>query len=390
MNKKLLTAAIGAALAMGATAASADVKLYGKVHVSVDFVDAKGLGATNDASARKTTNVASNASRWGIKFDEKLGGNLKALGQIENEVDVTNDGGAAHTSRNRFVGVSGGFGTVTAGIMDTPFKEIGRAVELFPEYIGDARNLTRQRGAPTTAVGGVAGATSLGWDERPGNAIMYRTPSFNGFQVSYLYSADAVASTTLEDNRRKLGSLGLSYSGGPLYVGLAYEQHQNPQNVGDATSGTAGSSETEKGTRLSASYNFGAFKLAAMWQDLKDIGGKASGDLHGIKRTTWGIGGAYTAGNNVFKAQYYKAGALNKASTTVDTSGDNTGAKMWVVGWDHLFSKTTKMYVAYAKTDNESNASFGVNDSNSGHADGVTPYGGTDPSAWSIGMIMDF
>jgi len=34
---------------------------------------------------------------------------------------------------------------------------------------------------------------------------------------------------------------------------------------------------------------------------------------------------------------------------------------MWTVGWDHLFSKTTLVYVTYAKTDNGTNAAFTVN-----------------------------
>ncbi len=384
MNKKLLTAAIGAALAAGPMLAQADVKLYGKIHVSVDQVDGKGAGASNAADARKNTNVSSNASRWGIDVSEKLGGSLKAIGKLETEIGAT--GSSTEVSndlaqRNRYVGLSGKFGTVIAGSMDTPFKDIGRAVEFFPEYIGDARNLTRQN---TT----YSGQTSFGWDERPRNSIRYTTPSFNGFAASYLYSADVQAGTSFDDNRRRADSLSLTYTKGPLFAGLAIESHKNPGNIGDGTGGTSGSNETEKGTRLSASYNFGAFKLAGMWQDLKDIGGKASGDSHGITRTTWGLGGAYTAGNNVFKLQYYKAGSLNKQSATTDTTADNTGAKMWAIGWDHLFSKTAKVYVAYAKTDNDSSAAFSVN--SGGHGDTTTAATGLDPTAWSVGMILDF
>ena len=44
MNKKLLTAAIGAALAAGPMLAQADVKLYGKVHMSVDWVNPGDMG----------------------------------------------------------------------------------------------------------------------------------------------------------------------------------------------------------------------------------------------------------------------------------------------------------------------------------------------------------
>ncbi len=379
MNKKLLTAAIGAALAAGPMLAQADVKLYGKIHVSVDRVDGKGTGASSAADARQNTAVSSNASRWGIDVSEKLGGGMTAIGKIETEIEATNDGGeSTPIPRNRYVGLRGKFGTVIGGVIDTPMKDIGRAVEFFPEYIGDARNLTRQN---TT----YSGQTSLGWDERARSAIRYTTPSFNGFALSYLYSADFQSSNTLEDNRRRADSLSLTYSKGPLFAGLAIESHKNPGNV---VTTDAGSNESEKATRLTASYNFGALKVAGLWQDVKDLGGKAAGDAQGINRTTWGLGGAYTAGNNVFKLQYYKAGSLNKQSATTDTAADNTGAKMWALGWDHLFSKTAKAYVAYAKTDNDAAAAFTVN--GGGHGDTITPGTGLDGTAWSIGMILDF
>ncbi len=394
MRKKLLTAAVGAALTAGpllTSTAIADVKLYGRVHMSVDFVDAKGTGASNAADARKNTAVSSNASRWGIDANEKLGDGLQAMAKIEQAIYADGEDNTL-TSHARWVGLTGKWGTITAGIHESPFKLIGRAVELFPESIGDARNITAQGALPAAnAVAHANNNSSLGWEQRPSNSVVYTTPRFNGFNLSYLYSADHTASTTVEDNRRKITTVGVTYQNGPLYAGLAYEQHQNPNNVGDATSGTAGSNEVEKGVRLGASYNFGSFKVIGLYQRITDSGGRATGDLHGINRTSWGIGGAYTAGNNVFKLQYYKAGDKNKNSATADISGEGTGAKMWAIGWDHLFSKTTKVYVAYAKTDNGANARFTVNGpAQNAHSDFVNPGEGSDPSAWSVGMIVDF
>ena len=390
MNKKLLTAAIGAALAAGPMLAQADVKLYGKMHVSVDYVDGQGAGNTAalSSNARKQTHVSSNASRWGIDVSEKLGGGLTAIGKLETEIDATNDGTNDFASRNRYVGLSGKFGTIIGGVMDTPFKDTGRAVEFFPEYVGDARNLTRHNFAVTNPSGITVAGTSVGWDERPRNSIRYTTPSFNGFAASYLYSAAAAGVNSIEDNRTKMTSLGLSYLKGPLFVGLAHENHQTPNA---APTSTGESATSEKGTRLAASYNFGAFKLGGMWQRLQDIGGvnsesAASVRPNSVKRTTWGLGGAYTAGNNVFKMQYYRAGNLSN-----DVSGGSLsdyGATMWALGWDHLFSKTAKAYVAYAKTDNAPNAAFSVN--SGGHGDSITTLYGKDPSAWSVGMILDF
>ncbi|TAM45375.1 MAG: porin [Gammaproteobacteria bacterium] len=368
-----LAVAVGAALAAGALPAAADVKVYGKVHMSVDYVDGKGAGdattsAGSAATSRKHVAVSSNSSRWGIDVSEKLGGNLKAIAKLESELDASGET-SSQNSRNRYVGLNGGFGTVLAGIYDTPFKAVHNAVGFFEDQVGDYRNITD---------GTDQGNGTLGWNLRPGNVVAYATPNLGGFTATYAYSADSTNVAGTEDNRRRADSLSLVYAQGPLYVGYGYETHRF-STVAD------GGNPTEKGQRLAASYNFGAFKLAALVQDLKDLGGTASGS-QSVNRKSWTVGGAYTAGNNVFKAQYTKAGNLSNQSA--GTSGDNTGAKLWALGWDHLFSKTVKAYVAYAKTDNDSAAAFRVN--STGHGDAVTPATGLDPQAWSVGMIVDF
>ncbi len=375
MNKKLLTVAIGAALAAGpmlvSATAQADVKVYGKLHMSVDYVDGKGAGdATTSsgsaATSRKHMAVSNNSSRWGIDVSEKLGGGMTAIGKLESDIDASGETSSQNT-RNRYVGLSGGFGTILAGVHDTPFKDIRSAVELFPEYVGDMRNLLSS-----------GGNGSLGWDLRNPNSVVYTTPNFSGVTARYAYSADTTAVAGTEDNRRRADSIGVTYASGPLYVAGAYETHRF-NTIAD------GGNPTEKAYRLGASYNFGSFKVVALYQDMQDLGGTASGASK-VKRKGWALGGAYTAGNNVFKLQYVNANALSNFSA--GTSGDNTGAKMWAIGWDHLFSKTVKAYVAYAKTDNDSAATFQVNQV--GHGDAIATTAGSDPQAWSVGMIMDF
>ena len=177
---------------------------------------------------------------------------------------------------------------------------------LFPEYIGDNRNIMS-----------TGGNNGQGWDLRPANVIQYNTPDMNGFTFTYNYSADTTAATGVEDNRRRADSLGLKYAKGPLYVNFAIETHRL-SSIADGGKGT------EQGQRLGASYNFGAFKLVAMHQDLSDLGGTVSGGTK-VKRTSYVVGGAFTAGNNVFKAQYVKAAASN---TSTGASATDTGAKL--------------------------------------------------------------
>ena len=84
MNKKLIAAAIAAA--MVAPAAYAQATLYGKFHTSIDKND-------NDSYDEDNWEVNSRASRLGVKGSEDLGGGLKAIYQLE--VNVNSDGSSS-------------------------------------------------------------------------------------------------------------------------------------------------------------------------------------------------------------------------------------------------------------------------------------------------------
>ena len=119
MMKKILAAAIVSAFAAPAFAATANVDIYGILHVSVDVLDDGVLSGTN---------VSSNASRIGFKGAEDVGGGLSAIWQFESRINA-DDGAAIGTPmRDTFVGLqSKTLGTLRAGFFDTPSKKIGRA-----------------------------------------------------------------------------------------------------------------------------------------------------------------------------------------------------------------------------------------------------------------------
>ncbi|NNP70108.1 porin [Acinetobacter sp. Ac_5812] len=114
--KKLLLAATVATLAMNA--AQAAPTLYGKLNVTLDQIDKNGF---KDESVTK---VNSNASRIGVKGEEKLTDNLSAVYLVEWGVSA--DGAGSDTDwgmRNRFVGIkSDGIGTLKVGQYDSYLK----------------------------------------------------------------------------------------------------------------------------------------------------------------------------------------------------------------------------------------------------------------------------
>ena len=125
--KKLLLAATVATLAMNA--AQAAPTLYGKLNVTLDQIDKNGF---KDESVIK---VNSNASRIGVKGEEKLTDNLSAVYLAEWEISADGDGDV-FKNRNRFVGIkSNGVATLKVGQYDSYFKTAaGNNQDIFNDH----------------------------------------------------------------------------------------------------------------------------------------------------------------------------------------------------------------------------------------------------------------
>ncbi len=367
----LVFGAVLAVLILGPAAvhAQAKVTVYGLAHVSIDMMDATSATPADNGNR---TSVSSNISRLGIKAAADLGGGLKGIAQYEVAVAADGEGGgignptAVNTvspttttvstsvaqgtnstlfgpALNSFVGLEGGFGTILAGIHDTPLKTLGRQVEFFPEYIGDARNLTEQ-------------------DLRPNNAVVYLSPSFSGVNARLAYYTDEDASASKDGY-----SASVIYSNGPILAGGAYESWKNTTTYYKTL------------YRLVAQYKAGPVRVGGQYQQ-----GSDKANASGVDRSVYGLGASYTIGKAVLKGQYYSAD--DKGGTA------NSGATMYALGADYNLGAQTTVYVAYAKTDNDTSAAFTVNGSGpqGAHGDGITPKAGTGPSGFSIGMIQKF
>ena len=130
MKKGLLAFAVAAAMGVPALAA-ADTTLYGRFNVSLDRVD---------NGVNKSSQLASNGSRIGVRGSEDLGGGLRAVFQVESGFDATAGGGELG-SRNTFVGLGGHFGEVRLGRHDTPYKLSTLSLNFFADTVGDMHNI---------------------------------------------------------------------------------------------------------------------------------------------------------------------------------------------------------------------------------------------------------
>ena len=138
----LLALSVSATVATPAALAQSSVQIYGKLYPYLLTESGSGATATGTpvatmATAAKGVNgvteqngmMGGKNSRWGIRGSEDLGDDLKAKFQLEGTAPVDTGGiGAALFSRNTFVGLSGGFGTIHLGNMDTIFKSYGNVL----------------------------------------------------------------------------------------------------------------------------------------------------------------------------------------------------------------------------------------------------------------------
>lgn len=340
--KKILAIAIASAFAAPAFAATANVDVYGSINLSVEHVD-NGVADWN----RMVTN---NNSFIGFKGSEDLGAGLKAVWQIEANLELSANGtadGSANTgtdgniygTRNTYIGLAGGFGTVIAGTHDTPYKLSTGPLDNFVGTLGDYNGVFG-------AAGATQGNPSSMFDLRTGNTIAYISPNFGGFDVKAAYVMGLEGPETGVNDRSSAYSLSGTYTNGPLFATAAWEKH-NSVGTGVCITGATCLSEgtlDRDAWKVGVGYTIAGFKLGAIYE-------KIDGDLTtAIAHTSWGLNASYAMGAFNFKAAYAKAGEIEDGAG-VEVA--NTGADMWALGADYALSKRTTVQLTYAKMDND-------------------------------------
>jgi predicted porin len=415
MNKKLVAVAVAGMLAapLAAQAQTANVTLYGRLNLSMEVINAKQDSTQNpgntglDGNAQKTNTfrVTSNSSRLGVRGSEALGGGLSAIFQIESAVSAANGGGLGSTlgTRETFVGLQAGWGTVKLGYFLTPYDDIhpifGNVPTLATSILGTQALWSNTGWSGNYQYGGA-------FDDRAANSLRYDSPNIAGFTGSFQIgtataggdptngpsatTAGIVANgvpngTTLAQQRRHayLMSVNGLYNNGPFSAGIAYEIHNNfrpasvPGNTaaipafGCVATGTTNPNTSaitpcrlqDEGITVAASWNFGVVKIGGVFEQLKyDV---PSGD---IKRNFWGGSVTWNLGPGQLYAMYGNAGngsgsALDGQQVGAVRKGDNTGAQQWQVSYTYALSKRTLMYAGYVQIANRSNGAynFGVN-----------------------------
>lgn len=319
MKKTLIAFAALSAIAGVAQAQSA-VTLYGvaDAHFGQKSRTDNVAGVGSKVNQTVVDSSGHNGSRWGLKGAEDLGGGLKAIFQLESGFTIDNGNvanGATLFGRQAFVGLSGGFGSVT----------MGRQYTAYDALRGGTNNMNDANLAVTGTVWGTGVAD---YTNRVNNSIAYTSPSFGGgFTGAVVLSLGEDKTATASASRNT--SLNLMYANGPIVAGYAYQQ-EKPVGLPGANS--------SKYHLFGGSYDFGVVKLVGSYETAKNDGISKDKDYQ--------LGVSAPFGAATLWAGY--------AHAKVDLAG---GAGSFTAnGYNFMgtydLSKRTRLYAVYTNTKN--------------------------------------
>lgn len=356
MKKNMIALAVAGA--MVAPVAMAEVTISGGLQAELVQIGGKdnspnGLYAADGWQAKAAGSGESGGNYGFLKFSatEDLGGGMKALAVYnlnanvgDNSADTSPAGAAGSATREAYIGLSGGFGTVLAGTVTSPYAQ-NRTIDPFLATSFQARGN-----------GGMNTALHNGYIS---NTVAYAN-SFMGGMVKFTggIALDEAASTTSADKtvgkHAKTFAVDLAPMSG-LTVTLAY---LDISKFGEGA-------DKRTATKVAAKYATGPFSVAAQIEMLDkgfDVAGDATPDKHNVTYLT-----------GTFKLD--DANSISASYGNTDKKAYADGAKnegYMAIGMKHAFSKTTSAMVGYRQT------------TNVGGVDGV------DEKAAGVGMRVAF
>ncbi|MEP6504238.1 MAG: porin [Betaproteobacteria bacterium] len=301
----VLCAALGAGFA-GAVRAEG-ITLYGVADIYAEF----GKGDRNEVSLNSG---GVSGSRLGFDASKDLGDGLKAIAKLEAGYALDHGSstqGGLLFGRQAYAGVSGSFGTLTAGRQYTP------------QFIALDTNDPFDTGAGSAVSSGIVSLFA----SRANNSVVWASPTTGGFSATAMLAAGE--SATGSQTNSSLAFLDLHYGSGGSGVNLTFSGQKKSVDAGvNATAVTLG-----------GTWDFGAAKLMGGVQLVNNSTGAADTEdnrhefFAGVNvpigaDTLWlGAGTGKTVHVAGTTASQYSVGYIHNVAKGVDVYGVLTSIK---------------------------------------------------------------
>ncbi|MCA3160062.1 MAG: porin [Burkholderiales bacterium] len=353
MKKSLLAVAVLGAMSGAAFAQVApnNITLYGIVDAGLQNQRVTGTNV-DSASVSGLNSGIQSGNRWGLRGSEDLGGGLRANFNLESGFTLDNGTSAQGSrlfGRASWVGLSGGFGEVRLGrqtIFSSAFV-VGIADPFgvgfgLAGYQGTVPNLgIAASSAPGGGVPGIVGTgnfnlgSQAAGTQRNDNTLMYLSPNINGFQGGVYYTFGEVATPrTPSTAKANWVGAGVTYTQGPLALGLAYDTRDSSTN--------ATNSRDDKWLNLAASYNFGVATVRFGYYD-EDASLSNNGQAD-ADRSGWILGATVPLGGGSLLASYQTGKIDYRPATAADDK-----LRKYAFGYTYPLSRRTNVYTSFAQ-----------------------------------------
>jgi len=345
LKRQILGTATAGAVMLLPFAANAGAEIYGKIHLSADYMD---------TGAKEGHALSSNATRIGLKGKEELTDSLKAVWKIELETTFAEstfkDKDTLFKARDRIFGLETKSGTLQFGYYDTPSKSLGKKFAQFSDTVADRRGVL-----------GYDFKEENKFDIRASDAVMYTSPSIAGLKVKLMRSAGSTAADAAPGSDvTPVTSMSAIYDKKKYYVGIAYEDQE---------------AKRISGVRFVGGASVVGAKVNVIFEQLSSDSKKSS------DRSVYGLSGSYGIGSYTLKGQ---------ALVADDYSGKSDSGAMMISG--AVYKKVAKSFEVYgivSRLENDDNAKYKL--TGSGHSDSYKPSDyGANMHAASLGMIYKF
>jgi len=312
-------------------------------------------------------------SSLGFRGTEDLGGGLAAGFWLESNIS-NDDGknGLGIFAKRSTVSLSGGFGELRLGRDYTPIFWNDSMADPFAVQGVGLSVIARVNSASSTLLGGAPAGVAAGDNyARASNSINYfLPPDLGGFygQVQYAFPENIHYSPSLVPTSARGRYLGgrFGYANGPLNVALALGEDNKDRLPSGSTAKPpvdAGGKDRLNTLSLSATYDFGPFKLLGELSQLKHRREQAQAvaglPLPWVQSRTdtydsYLVGATVPVGAGLIRASFgrvrYRPGSTGVPDAATPWGAtQSASARQWAVGYVHHLSRRTALYATFAR-----------------------------------------
>ncbi|GGZ96206.1 porin [Ignatzschineria ureiclastica] len=366
MKKSIFAVAVASVLTLGA--AHAETVLYGSIRYEyqskkLESPDRDTMSGIQKFTGKRLSNLEDAGSRIGLKGSEDLGNNNAVIYNLEWGFNGMEQGNSASGFKNRkaILGLTGDWGTVTAGRQDNPFKVTIVDDSVQDDFNGSTISSASQRAMTTTLrAQGLSGDQTIEGKtqfvntvndtdfSRVGKVIAYTTPEWAGFQANAAVMMDADLYPTNSRKNADLWTINARYA-----YDLGGDYGQILAKAGYIQGKVSGRQHMKKSSKvwgLFVGYLSDPVKVTVSYADgnQNDLAGQ-SGDK--AKSKGWDLGASYSFGPN-----YFSTVRATYGQNELKVAGGKDKVKSWAVGFEQKLSTRTRAWVEYGAEETKFNA----------------------------------